>query len=36
MKTSTRLEIVATIIALVIFAYYSGKVIGKAIYYLVN
>ncbi len=36
MKTNIKFEIIKTAIVLVVFAYFSGKVIGKAIYQFVN
>lgn len=35
-KINIKLEIIVTVAAFVIFTYYSGKVIGKALYYLLN
>jgi hypothetical protein len=36
MKTNIKFEIIKTAIVLIVFAYFSGKVIGKAIYQLAN
>lgn len=36
MKTNIKFEIIKTAIVLVVFAYFSGKVIGKALYQLTN
>ncbi len=36
MKMNIKSEIIVASVTLIIFVYFSGKVIGKAIYYLVN
>ncbi|SPW24618.1 Uncharacterised protein [Elizabethkingia anophelis] len=36
MKTNIKFEIIKTAIVLVVFAYFSGKIIGKALYHLTN
>lgn len=36
MKTNIKFEIIKIAIVLIAFAYFSGKVIGKIIYQLIN